>query len=295
MTKEECCRIFGIEDIMDLPQVAMDVIMGDKARRDAIYAELLDVNRHDMSYDWFRQLYEEEFAQRKKQKQDFTPWEVSELVAKIAVPTIGTIHEPTAGTGGLIISAWWEQCRRVAPWEHFPSRHMITVWELSDRSVPLLLLNLSIRGVLSVRRTVERIYVLNGEKNFTKIVLSEPKTTNARRDVPICKELMSMVKPLKKVVNENFYVLTNAEKPTEPRTYRNFFYRLMEKLGMPHIRYHDLRHTFATRCIESKCDYKTVSVLLGHADIATTLNMYVHPDETQKRNVVNKVFRTLSR
>lgn len=151
------------------------------------------------------------------------------------------------------------------------------------------------RGVLSVRRTVERIYVLNGEKNFTKIVLSEPKTTNARRDVPICKELMSMMKPLKKVVNENFYVLTNAAKPTEPRTYRNFFYRLMEELGMPHIRYHDLRHTFATRCIESKCDYKTVSVLLGHADIATTLNMYVHPDETQKRNVVNKVFRTLSR
>ena len=60
-------------------------------------------------------------------------------------------------------------------------------------------------------------------------------------------------------------------------------------------RYHDLRHTFATRCIESKCDYKTVSVLLGHADTATTLNLYVHPDETQKRNVVNKVFRTLSR
>ena len=48
MTKEECCRIFGIEDIMDLPQVAMDVIMGDKTRRDAIYAELLDVNRHDI-------------------------------------------------------------------------------------------------------------------------------------------------------------------------------------------------------------------------------------------------------
>ena len=48
MTKEECCRIFGIEDIMDLPQVAMDVIMGGKTRRDAIYAELLDVNRHDI-------------------------------------------------------------------------------------------------------------------------------------------------------------------------------------------------------------------------------------------------------
>lgn len=151
------------------------------------------------------------------------------------------------------------------------------------------------RGVLSVRRTVERVYVLDGEEHFTKIILGEPKTINSRRDVPICKELMSMVKPLKKVVNENFYVLTNAEKPTEPRTYRTFFHRLMEKLYMPRIRYHDLRHTFATRCIENKCDYKTVSVLLGHADITTTLNMYVHPDETQKRNVVNKVFRMLDR
>lgn len=185
MTKEECCRIFGIEDIMDLPQVAMDVIMGDKARRDAIYAELLDVNRHDMSYDWFRQLYEEEFAQRKKQKQDFTPWEVSELVAKIAVPTIGSIHEPTAGTGGLIISAWWEQCRRVAPWEHFPSRHMITVWELSDRSVPLLLLNLSIRGIMGyvyhgdvLERSVKARYILLNQHDdtlaFSDVVLAKP-------------------------------------------------------------------------------------------------------------------------
>lgn len=151
------------------------------------------------------------------------------------------------------------------------------------------------RGVLSVRRTVERVYVLDNGQHFTKIIMSEPKTTNSRRDVPICKELMSMVKPLKKVVNENFYVLTNAEKPTEPRTYRNFFYGLMKKLGIPHIRYHDLRHTFATRCIENKCDYKTVSALLGHSNISITLDMYVHPDETQKRNAVNKVFKALNR
>lgn len=48
--------------------------MGDREQRDAIYKELLSVNHHDMSFDWFRQLYEEEFAQRKKQKQDFTPF-----------------------------------------------------------------------------------------------------------------------------------------------------------------------------------------------------------------------------
>lgn len=148
MNKDDCCRIFNVEDIINLPQAAMDIVMGDRERRDAVYRELLSVNRYDMSFDWFRQLYEEEFAQRKKQKQDFTPVEVSEIVAKIALPTVGTIHEPTAGTGGLIISAWWEQCRRAIPWDYYPSQHMISVWELSDRAIPLLLLNLSIRGIM---------------------------------------------------------------------------------------------------------------------------------------------------
>lgn len=148
MNKDDCCRIFNVEDIINLPQAAMNIVMGDRERRDAVYRELLSVNRYDMSFDWFRQLYEEEFAQRKKQKQDFTPVEVSEIVAKIALPTVGTIHEPTAGTGGLIISAWWEQCRRAIPWDYYPSQHMISVWELSDRAIPLLLLNLSIRGIM---------------------------------------------------------------------------------------------------------------------------------------------------
>ena len=96
MNKDDCCRIFNVEDIIDLPQAAMNIVMGDRERRDAVYRELLSVNRYDMGFDWFRQLYEEEFAQRKKQKQDFTPVEVSEIVAKIALPTVGTIHEPTA-------------------------------------------------------------------------------------------------------------------------------------------------------------------------------------------------------
>lgn len=120
MNKDDCCRIFNVEDIINLPQAAMNIVMGDRERRDAVYRELLSVNCYDMSFDWFRQLYEEEFAQRKKQKQDFTPVEVSEIVAKIALPTVGTIHEPTAGTGGLIISAWWEQCRRAIPWDYYP-------------------------------------------------------------------------------------------------------------------------------------------------------------------------------
>ena len=151
------------------------------------------------------------------------------------------------------------------------------------------------KGIIRVQRTVERIYVADTNARSTKIVINTPKTTASRRDVPMCKELLSMMKPLKKVVNEKFYVLTNAENPTEPRAYRKFFHELMKKIGMPLVRYHDLRHTFATRCIESKCDYKTVSALLGHSSISITLDMYVHPDTSQKRNAVNKMFKALGR
>lgn len=104
-----------------------------------------------------------------------------------------------------------------------------------------------------------------------------------------------MVKPLKKVVNHDYYVLTNEEKPTEPRTYRNYYHRLMERLGIPRLKYHGLRHSFATRCIESGGDYKTVSTLLGHANITTTLNLYVHPNMEQKKRCITKMFKSLGK
>lgn len=115
------------------------------------------------------------------------------------------------------------------------------------------------------------------------------------REIPMNKELLAMVKPLKKVVNTDFYVLTNEEKPTEPRTYRNYYHRLMAHLDIPRLKYHGLRHSFATRCIESNCDYKTVSVLLGHANITTTLNLYVHPNMEQKKKCITKMFKSLGK
>lgn len=109
------------------------------------------------------------------------------------------------------------------------------------------------------------------------------------------RELLAMMKPLKKVVNGDFYVLTNDEHPTEPRTYRNYYNRLIAKIGIPHLKYHGLRHSFATRCIEAGCDYKTVSVLLGHSNISTTLDLYVHPNMEQKKRCITKMFKSLDR
>ena len=150
-------------------------------------------------------------------------------------------------------------------------------------------------GTITVSRTIERIYIIEGEKKHTELVINTPKTKNSCREIPMSKELLTMIKSLKKVVNDDFYVLTNDEHPTEPRTYRNYYNGLMAKLDIPKLKYHGLRHSFATRCIEAGCDYKTVSVLLGHSNISTTLNLYVHPNMEQKKRCITKMFKSLGK
>ena len=146
---------------------------------------------------------------------------------------------------------------------------------------------------ISINRTIERIYVIDGEKRHTEVVIGTPKTKNSLREIPMSKELLKIIRPLKKVMNDDFFILTNEAKPTEPRTYRNYYKQLLKQLGIPDLKFHGLRHSFATRCIESQCDYKTVSVILGHANISTTLNLYVHPNMEQKKKCINQMFKKL--
>ena len=148
-------------------------------------------------------------------------------------------------------------------------------------------------GVINVSKTIQRIYVIEGGEKHTEVIIDTPKSKNSIREIPIPRDLLKMIKPFKKVVNGRFYVLTNSSQPTEPRTYRNYYKRLMTQLDMPKLKFHGLRHSFATRCIESKCDYKTVSVLLGHSNISTTLNLYVHPNMEQKKKCVEQMFKML--
>ena len=146
-------------------------------------------------------------------------------------------------------------------------------------------------GVVCISKTLQRIYMK--DKGSTEVIIGTPKSKNSVREIPLAKELQRFIKPLKKVVNGSFYVLTNSSSPTEPRSYRNHYRRLMQQLDLPLLKFHGLRHSFATRCIESKCDYKTVSVLLGHSSISTTLNLYVHPNLDQKKKCIERMFKTL--
>jgi integrase len=133
-------------------------------------------------------------------------------------------------------------------------------------------------GVFRVGRTIQRIYIVDGDKRYTKLNIDTAKTKNSEREIPISKKLLKQFKAIKKVVNDDFYVLTNDKKPTEPRTYRNYYKDLLGQLKIPPIKFHGLRHTFATYCIEGGADVKTTSVLLGHSNVSITLNIYVHPD-----------------
>lgn len=148
-------------------------------------------------------------------------------------------------------------------------------------------------GTIKISKTIQRIYTIEDGARKTELILDSPKTVNSIREIPMSSDLLKMLKPIKKIVNPTFFVLTNDSKPTEPRTYRSYYKNLMDNLGMPKLKFHGLRHSFATRCIESKCDYKTVSVLLGHSNISTTLNLYVHPNFEQKKKAINQMFRSL--
>ena len=168
MNKTECMQFFGVNDIMNLPKAVEAVIQRPLDERNEIYREFLRLNDYDMGRDWFQRVYEEEFSQRKNQGQDFTPIEATELCAMLAgVETAHSVHEPTAGTGQMIISAWWTWARKRIPWEAFPSLFPVTVWEILDRTIPFLLFNLSIRGIMgyvyhgdTLENTVKRKYIL---------------------------------------------------------------------------------------------------------------------------------------
>jgi len=147
--------------------------------------------------------------------------------------------------------------------------------------------------IIKIRKTLQRVYHIEKKAHKTELLLDTPKTKNAVRDIPMSRDLLMMLKPIKKIVNNSFFMLSNDVKPLEPRTYRDYYRNFMKELGIPELKFHGLRHSFATRCIESKCDYKTVSVLLGHSNINTTLNLYVHPDLEQKKKCIDQMLKAL--
>lgn len=141
-------------------------------------------------------------------------------------------------------------------------------------------------NIINVSRTLQRIYTPD-EK--TKVIIDTPKTNSSVRMIPLSKDLKLLINKLE-YVDDNFVI--RSEKYVEPRLLRNKFNIMLKELNMKHVKFHALRHTFATLCISSNIDIKTTSELLGHANAKMTLDIYTHTTLEQKQNAI-KVLQNL--
>lgn len=137
---------------------------------------------------------------------------------------------------------------------------------------------------LSVNRTVQRIAVENMKK---KSILMEtpPKSDTAKRLIPVSDEVMEILM----VQRDSRPYVFGGEKPMEPRTMQYRFQKILEEAGLSGRKFHILRHTFATNCIENSVDVKSLSEILGHSSVKITLNCYVHPTMDLKREQIGKL------
>lgn len=133
--------------------------------------------------------------------------------------------------------------------------------------------------VMYINTTVLRIAVEGGDTK-TALLETEPKSSSSKRKIPIPERLLKVMHVFK---DEGIYVLA-ANKPMEPRRYENIWKDCLKRAGIPYRNFHCLRHTFATNCVESGIDAKSLSEILGHSDVRITLNRYVHPSMETKKN-----------
>lgn len=126
----------------------------------------------------------------------------------------------------------------------------------------------------------------------TKTEIGPPKSSAGYREVPVVPILMKLLRlAYGDVTKRKGYVVGDGETPRGVRTLRDSYSRFLKRYKLPKINFHGLRHTFATILIESGVDVKTVSDIIGHADVSTTFNLYVHPSADAKKKAVLKAFR----
>lgn len=125
---------------------------------------------------------------------------------------------------------------------------------------------------IHVHRTYQRIPLIQ-MVGRTQLILDQAKTEGPNRTIPMTHTLYRYLKKWKRKASSPF-VCSNKEKPAEPRVLTYYFHKLRKKCELFWVNFHQLRHTFATRCIEAKGDVASVSKLLGHTSTQTTLDIY---------------------
>lgn len=156
-------KLLGIDDAFKAPTKMMDLML-DPKKREETFKKFLEIET-DMSYEWFQEYFGDEQAERKSKKQDFTPTSISNLVAKLVGKDNSTYYEPAAGTGSMLIAKWHNDRLKnplykrpetdnslikflTSPtFTYDPRAYWYQAEELSDRAIPFLIFNMSIRGM----------------------------------------------------------------------------------------------------------------------------------------------------
>ena len=199
-------KILNIDDAYKAPDTLL-ALMLDKTQRENIFKKFLSIST-DLSFDWFHEYFEDEQAERKSKKQDFTPDSIVTLLNKLTSNTTGYYYEPTAGTGGILITRWWQDCLNdpvgtknntnipgISFFTYDPRKYWYQVEELSDRAVPFLIFNMAIRGMNGVaiqcdslsREAKNAYFIRNNTDNALAFseVIKLPKTSEYEKELNI--------------------------------------------------------------------------------------------------------------
>ena len=141
-------------------------------------------------------------------------------------------------------------------------------------------------GILHITKTMQRIQT-SGLKSKTAVRITSPKTGNSVRDIPLPDFLSDKLKKFRS--GDDFYILSGTEKAVEPRLLSYRFKNVLKKADLPSIKFHALRHTFATYCLHKNFDIKTLSEILGHSGADITLRTYVHSSMERKRECMERL------
>ena len=141
-------------------------------------------------------------------------------------------------------------------------------------------------GSIKVRRQVARV---DGQ-----IVEAPLKTKNSYRAVSISSQAIEVLREQKRKTNDTYVFPSPNGGPISPDSVNNMLKRVLERAGIPMVRFHDLRHTFATIALQNGVDIKTVSGMLGHFSAGFTLDTYAHVTKAAQKEAAQTMGNVLS-